>query len=122
MQLYKVHVETEILVIAQGADQARTVAKVNLANEVNGCVFKEELANKSNLPEDWEDVIPYSPSNYPQEIRKCGEIVKDIEAPKEEIKKEVEEVIEEKETITTTTGEVKLPVSPPSHPKLRFKI
>lgn len=93
MNLYKVIVETEIMVMANDVKEAVDVAKKNATNEIAiyGRGNATKISNISEIPNDWKSVIPYAPDGY-EETRKCFEIVSNKnnketkELPEDEIK------------------------------------
>ena len=87
-KLYRVQIETEIMVIANSNSEAIEIAKKNAPAEIpvygKGSAFP--VRDISEVPEDWKSVIPYS--NESNETRKCFEIASTMtkqESPKEDI-------------------------------------
>lgn len=92
MNLYKVKIETDIMVISNDEYSAIEIAKNNASGEVGiyGRGSAHVIRSVSDIPEDWKSVIPYSREGT-VESRKCFEIVsgtKDVnkkELPQEDI-------------------------------------
>ena len=76
MNLYKVKIETEIMVVANNDNLAIITAKKNAINEIElyGKGVATVIKSISEIPEDWKNIIPYS-SDGILETRKCCEIV-----------------------------------------------
>jgi len=91
MNLYKVIIETEIMVMAKDQNQAIEVAKKNAVNEAYyGQGSASKITNSSEIPEEWRHLFPYAPDGH-SETRKCIEIVsvknkERKELPEDEIK------------------------------------
>jgi len=73
-KLYKVKVETELMVMAENENSALEVAKTNAPNEISvyGKGYATHIKHPSEVPDDWKSIIPYSTSEM--ESRKCYEI------------------------------------------------
>ena len=104
--LYKVKVETEMVVIANNDKEAIDIAKKNAPNEIAiyGKGIASQVKSISDIPEDWKSVIPYAFEGI-QETRKCFEIVsvssnikKEQKEQKELEKEEIEQIISIKES------------------------
>jgi len=109
MKLYKVKIETEIMVISDNESSAVEIAKKNAANEVgmfcNG--FAIAVKYLSELPNDWKENIPYAKEGI-LETRKCKEIVGSSEIVKEELhKEEIDEIIKIKNESISSVVDVK---------------
>lgn len=106
MNLYKVKIETEIMVVANSDNSAILTAKKNASSEIEmyGKGIASVVKSISEIPEDWKNIIPYSADGL-SESRKCSEIIPSIiipvipvirppspnrEMPKEEIDKIIE--------------------------------
>lgn len=78
-RLYRVKVETELMVMAINKREAEEVAKKNVVNEIS--IYGEYSSNIvksiSDIPQNWKDVIPYSSETIIQEKRKCADIFVD---------------------------------------------
>ena len=74
--LYKVKVETELMVVAGSPKDAVDIAKKNAPNEIiaYGKGIATAITNVNDIPNDWKDVIPYAPEGT-QETKKCSELV-----------------------------------------------
>ena len=74
--LYKVKVETELMVIAKTPKDAIEIAKKNAPNEIinYGKGIATAITNISDIPNDWKEVIPYALEGA-QETKKCSELV-----------------------------------------------
>ena len=122
MNLYKVRVETDIMVMADNEFSAIEIAKKNAASEVGiyGKGTAQAIYNTSEIPNDWMSVIPYGQDGI-QETRKCFEIVSannKRELPKEDI----EEIIKIKDSskispIIQSITEIKPETRPDPKPK-----
>jgi hypothetical protein len=79
-KLYKVKVETELMVMALNKREAEEIAKKNAVNEVSvyGQCNSSIIKHSSDIPKDWKDIIPYGTETATQETRKCIEIFADI--------------------------------------------
>lgn len=88
--LYKVRVETDIMVVSDNESSAIKIAKKNASGgeiEIYGRGEVFIIKSMSDIPEDWKSVIPFSEEGV-QETRKCYEIVGNSnknELPKEDI-------------------------------------
>jgi hypothetical protein len=129
-KLYKVNVEVDVYVSADGLASAAKIAREHAGQEIPefGLAHASEVESIYSLPEDWEKTIPYSKGA--KEIRNCAaimkavkessdtvEIVKPEPAP-EPVKKEKEH----KPTIQPEEFPVELPKNDDNLPQLRFKI
>lgn len=87
-KLYKVKVETDIMVLADSESSAIEVAKKNSPSEIGvyGRGIAYVIKSLSDIPEDWKSIIPYSREGV-QETRKCFELVSAIakEVPRDDI-------------------------------------
>jgi hypothetical protein len=74
--LYKIKVETELMVYADDINSATFIAKNNAPNEVAayGKASPVIVTKLSEIPEDWKNIIPYTPQGI-VETRKCQEII-----------------------------------------------
>jgi len=77
-RLYKVKVETELIVMAINTREAEEIAKKNAVNEVGvyGECSASIVKHPSNIPQNWKEVIPYA-TDTAKETRKCSEIFLD---------------------------------------------
>jgi len=125
MKLYKVKVETDIMVVADSDSAAVEIAKKHAPGEVNiyGKGSAQVVHGISEIPEDWKSVIPYSADGSP-ETRKCFEIVSaSVSAVVKELPKDdVEEIIRIKKNIRAqptvqSSPEVKPETRPDPTPK-----
>jgi len=122
MKLYKVKVETEIMVVADTDNVAAEVAKTNAAEEVlnYGKCTVVQVTRNSEIPNDWKNVIPYAPKNM-TETKKCIELVTDVGfIPKQGLEKdEIDHIIKIQETKkdSISEGEVKPETRPDPKPK-----
>jgi len=75
--LYKVKVETDIMVMALDKREAEEIAKKNAPNEVGeyGQFSSSIVKAISDVPYDWRDIIPYGPDSVTQETRKCKDLI-----------------------------------------------
>ena len=91
-QLFKINISTDIMVYASNAKEAVLLAKQKATNEIEAANFApSEVKYTDEVPKDWLEYIPYSPSHIEQIDKKCKEIV--VNRPVE-IVKPVEPVIE----------------------------
>lgn len=99
-KLYKVKIETDLMVVAQNENDAINIAKKNAPNEVAAYGRgSAKVANGiSDIPDDWKSVIPYSAEGR-METRKCFEMVSEalVSERKELPRDEVEEIIKIKD-------------------------
>ena len=74
--LYKVKIETELIVVAKNSKEAINIAKKNAPNEVAnyGKGVATVINKASEIPDDWKNVIPYALEGA-QEVKKCIELV-----------------------------------------------
>ena len=74
--LYKVRVETELMVMANSAKEAVEIAKKNAPNEIvsYGKGNATIVSRTNDIPEDWKGVIPYTNEGV-SESKKCFELV-----------------------------------------------
>ena len=102
-KLYKVKIETDIMVVSDSESSAIDIAKKNASGEVGvygrGSAFV--IRSLSDIPNDWKSVIPYGKEGA-QETRKCFEIVSGLENKPELPQEDIEEIIKIK-------GESKMP-------------
>ena len=116
-KLYKVKIETDIMVFANSEFDAIEIAKKNAVNEVGvyGKGSAQSIKKPSDIPEDWKSVIPYSKDGT-HETRKCIDI-----ASKETNDEDIEEIIKIKNTAIVTpnipTEEIKPETRPDPKPK-----
>jgi len=110
-KLYKVNVEVDVYVMAAGLAEAAKIGRSHSGEELVqfGQAHASEVGSVYELPEDWEDIVPYSKDSH--EVRSCRAIMK---------------ASKNKEVIVSPV-EVKeeLPVELPKNedlPQLRFKI
>jgi hypothetical protein len=78
-KLYKVKVETELMVMALNKREAEEVAKAHVVNEISayGESSASLVTSFSDIPLNWKRVIPYSIDTINQESRICSEIFAD---------------------------------------------
>lgn len=95
-KLYKVKIETDIMVMAGNEFDAVEIAKKNAQSEVGiyGKGIAHIIRSVSDIPDDWKSVIPYSQEGI-QETRKCFEIVGGFYNEQKEQKELPQEDIEE---------------------------
>lgn len=99
MNLYRVQVETEIMVMANDKKQAVEIAKKGAAKEIaefgRGSAF--QVNNLAEIPKEWMALIPYAPDGY-SEARRCIEIVAANKGDKKQLPEEdIEAIISVKE-------------------------
>ncbi len=100
MKLYKVKVETEIMVVADNEASAILVAKTNSADEVvnYGKCKATQVKQTNEIPDDWKSIIPYAPQGM-METKKCFELVDNTNVPKRGLEKEeIDHIIKIQET------------------------
>ena len=128
-KLYKVNVEIDVFVMADGLGDAAKIAKMYAGGEVAefGLAHASEVNSVYEVPEDWKNVMPYS--EKAQEKRTCSVIMKAAKAspqdPKQEVKEPPTPVVEVKVSKKEPEPEEELPVELPKNndfPQLRFKI
>jgi len=99
-KLFKVKIETEVMVMAKDAKEAGLVAKQSIARtpdeiESYGKSTVTQVNSANDIPDDWKYCIPFCPVGAVQESMKCCELIskvqKDIEKGLDE--KEVQEII-----------------------------
>lgn len=96
-RLFKVKVETEIMVMAESSKEAIQTALKNASGEIG--IYGKGDATPINsiieIPEDWKGTIPYCPEGSQQETRKCYEVVSDFQKNSEKglDDKDVQEII-----------------------------
>ena len=122
-KLFKVNVEIDVYVMADGLKGAAQLAKLHAGQEVAefSKAHASEVGSAYEIPEDWKNTMPYSKDA--QEKRTCSVIMKATQdhpkapqAPLKEVETPVAEVDAPQED---------LPVELPKNndlPKLRFKI
>lgn len=103
MNLYKVKIETEIMVVANSDNSAILTAKKNASSEIEmyGKGSASVVKSISEIPEDWKNIIPYSADGL-SESRKCSEIIPSPVIPvirppspnREMTKEEIDKIIE----------------------------
>lgn len=99
MNLYKVKVEIDIMVVAKDNTDAVEVAKNNVVHEiaVYGVGNALKVTKPSDISNDWKSAIPYAPEGY-LESRKCLEIIGIKESEKKELsEEEIQTIISVKE-------------------------
>lgn len=98
MNLFKVKVETEIMVMAENQKQAIEIAKKNAVNEASyGQGTASKVTNSSEIPEEWRYLLPYAPDGH-FEHRQCIEIVSAKNKDKKELPEdEIKAIIDVKE-------------------------
>ena len=108
MNLYKVKIETEIMVVANNDNLAIITAKKNVINEIElyGKGVATVIKSISEIPEDWKNIIPYS-SDGILETRKCCEIVGTVINPPTPIPVNI--------SPTPTPTPTPTPIRPPVH-------
>lgn len=98
-KLYKVKIETDLMVVAPSLEDAVAVGLSAAPSEVavygNGSAVP--VNHISEIPEDWKSVIPYSKDT--KETKKCYEIISSIyaESKKEVAEEDIKEIIKIKE-------------------------
>ena len=115
--LYKVKIETDIMVIADNNASAVEIAKKNAPSEVSlyGKGTAHVVNSVNEIPDDWMSIIPYSKEGA-QETKKCFEIVSAGKSNKKELPKDdIEEIIKIKSD-SKMSSEVNLEVKPETRP------
>jgi len=117
MKLYRVKVETDLMVVADNESSAVEIAKKNASSEIpvygKGTAFA--VRGISDVPEDWKSIIPYSPDS--QESRRCFEIVKDAEMPKKDhAENDLDAIMKVAEGIRSSVVEPAIEVRPETRP------
>lgn len=101
-KLYKVKVETELMVMAKDEKTATDIAKKNAPNEISiyGKGSAQIVKSISDIPEDWKSVIPYTEEGM-QETRKCYQIIpSSLPRDKKELEnEEIDTIIRIKESV-----------------------
>jgi hypothetical protein len=115
--LYKVKIETDIMVVADNNASAVEIAKKNAPSEVSlygkGTAYVVNSVNE--IPDDWMSIIPYSKDGA-WETKKCFEIVSAGKSNKKELPKDdIEEIIKIKSD-SKMSPEVNLEVKPETRP------
>jgi len=118
--LYRVHIETDLMVIGKNDSDAIEIAKKNSPNEilVYGRGTAYPVKELSDIPEDWKSVIPYSEDG--REIRRCFELAKgETEIKKDILKNDLDVLIKVKEETksSATNNEIKPETRPDPKPK-----
>lgn len=118
-RLFKVTVETDIMVISDGPNKAIETAIKNAPNEVGlyGRGDAIPINSISEIPEDWKSVIPYCQDGMGQEIKKCYEIASEYQKNSEKglDEKDIQEIVRirkeskpsEKEVVPETRSDPK---------------
>lgn len=106
--LYKVKVETELMVVASGPDEAISIGLSAAPSEiaVYGKGFASPVNHISDIPVDWKSVIPYS--KEPKESKKCFEIISSQyeKSKKDMAEEDINEIIKIKENSKPVSQEV----------------
>jgi hypothetical protein len=86
MSLYRVRIETDIMVMASTPNEAVKIAKTKASEEI--AVYCEGTANVvskiTDIPESWKNSIPYVPSNISLPNITCLKIIENMSKPKVE--------------------------------------
>jgi len=121
-RLYKVKVETELMVMGINKREAEEVAKKNAPKEVGeyGQYSSVVVKNTSDISPDWRDIIPYGPDSVTQETRKCKDLVGSLE--KQDENEDLEELVRiqknsKKDVIEKQVDEVLPPTRPDPKPR-----
>lgn len=118
-KLYKVKVETELMVMAPSQNEAVIVGLSFAPNEiaVYGKGSASVIGHILEIPEDWKSIIPYSKD--PKEVRKCYEIVSSLyaESKRELAEEDLQEIIKIKENAKPISSEVVPDTRPDPKPK-----
>lgn len=71
IKLYRVKIETDIMVVADSETSAFEIAKKNAPSEVSlyGKGSAQVVRRLSEIPEDWKNIIPYSGDGLT--VKKC---------------------------------------------------
>ena len=118
MKLYKVKVETEIMVVADNEKSAIEVAKTNAPNEVStyGKCTLSETKRASEIPDDWRSVIPYAPHGV-IETKKCYEFISASLVPDKGLEKdEMDHIIKLQTTKKIIEATIENEVKPETRP------
>ena len=128
-KLYKVNVEVDVFVMAEGLAEAAKIARLHAGQEIPefGLAHASEVESIYSIPEDWENTMPYSKDA--SEKRTCNAIMKASKGKAVEVKESIEtpetpDAPPQKEHKTSLQTE-ELPVELPQNndlPQLRFKI
>ena len=83
-KLFRVKIETEVMVMAKDANEAQIVAKQSIAktpDEIESYAKTGAILVKSisDIPDDWKHCIPFCPIGSVQETLKCFELVSKIQ-------------------------------------------
>lgn len=118
-KLYKVKVETDIMVMADNDSSAIKIAKKNASSEIGiyGRGMAYVIHKSSEIPDDWMSVIPYYQEGS-QETRKCFEIVSSISDNeiKELPKDDVDEIIKIKNSAKKSVVQQSIEIKPETRP------
>ena len=124
--LYKVNVEVDVFVMASDLGEAAKIARLHAGQEIPefGQAHASPVNSVYEIPEDWENTIPYSKEAH--EKRTCKGI---MTAPKKEEtqnqsppKKKKKKRRKPQPQPVENDLPVELPKDEPDLPKLRFKI
>lgn len=111
MNLYRVRVETEIMVVADTNKAAIEVAKANAADEITnyGKYTAIQVKKADEIPDDWRTVIPYAPQGMP-ESKKCSELVPNSGGNlKDELQKEeIEHIVKSQSAKGTSKDQIQV--------------
>ena len=120
-RLFKVKVETEIMVMADSPKEAVKTALLNAPNEIGvyGKGDATPINSVSDISEDWKTTIPYCQSGLTQESKKCYEIAleyqKNIEKGLDE--KDINEIVRIRNESKQSNKEVIADIRPDPKPK-----
>lgn len=106
-KLYKVKVETELMVMGLDKKDAEAVARKNAPNEISeyGTCSVALIQKSSDVPSDWKDIIPYTSEGVIQDHRKCKEISEEVQV--ETCIEDLDEVIRIQKNSKKTKKETK---------------
>lgn len=116
MSLYKVKIETDIMVVADNEISAIEIAKKNAPSEVvlYGKGSAQVIKSVSDIPEDWKSIIPYSKEGN-QQTKKCFEIV-NVSDKKELSQEDIETIIKIKsDSKSSSINQPAIEISPETH-------
>ena len=106
--LYRVKVETELMVMASGQDEAIRIGLIAAPSEITvyGKGSASLINHISEIPVDWKGMIPYS--KEAKETKKCYEIISTLhtESKKELAEEDIKEIIRIKENSKPVVSEV----------------
>lgn len=84
--LYKVKVEVDVFVMADGSEEAIKTGKENASSEIEEFATAKAMIIKkeTEIPKSWIDAIPYTPYGALDENKTCKQLINEIISKAEE--------------------------------------